>query len=117
MAVDRLDDVDAGGGGYEVGELVLEAQRVEAVRRDAGDRRPARSTRASAAATPPRPRPTSWWFIASRQHDVGVRVEAPRQLLAVVLEVRLDRVATALERVLVALVAAAEALSNSSSDR
>ena len=83
----------------QLGELVLEPQRVEAVRRDAGDASPAPVMRASAAAMPPRPRPTSWWFIASRQHDVGVRVEARGELLAVVLEVRLDRVAAAVERV------------------
>ena len=46
----------------------------------------------------------------ARQHDVGVRVEAAGQLLAVVLEVRLDRVLPARERVLVVLVAAVEPL-------
>ena len=42
------------------------------------------------------------------QDDVGVRVEAPGQLVAVVLQVGLDGVAPALERVLRALGAAAE---------
>ena len=46
----------------------------------------------------------------ARQHDVGVGVEAARELLAVVLEVRLDRVLPALERMLVVLVAAVEPL-------
>ena len=44
---------------------LLQPQRVEPVGVDAGDQRCAAVTRASAAATPPRPRPTSWGFIAS----------------------------------------------------
>ena len=44
------------------------------------------------------------------EHDVAVGVEAPGELRALVLEVALDRVPPARERVLVALAAAAEAL-------
>ena len=43
-----------------------------------------------------------------RQHEVGVGVEAPHQLVAVVVEVGLDRVATAGERFLALLVVAPE---------
>ena len=58
---------------------------------------------------PPRLAPDVVVVHRLRQRDVGVRVEAGRELLAVVLEVRLDRVATTVERLLVALAAATEA--------
>ena len=53
------------GGALDAGrEPFLLRERVEPVAVDAGDDR-AGGDRASAASTPPRPRPTSWPFIAS----------------------------------------------------
>ena len=57
----------------------------EGRRRDAG----------SASSTPPRSRPTSCEFIASTRRDVRVRVEPAREPVAVEVEVRLDREASA----------------------
>ena len=101
--------VDAGRTGDELGELLLEPQRVEPVRRDAGERHRAGDAGERGADTAA---PATDVVVVHRlrQRDVGVGVEARRQLLAVVLEVRLDRVAAAVERLLVALAAAPEAL-------
>ena len=46
-------------------QLLLLRQRVETVRHDAGHRHLGADACPSARAIPPRPRPTSWWFMAS----------------------------------------------------
>src|SRR5690349_21909441 len=107
VARDRLDHLDGARAGDELDQLVLEPQRIETIRGDPGDgdlRADARErggdTTASAADV----------VVVHRlaQHDVGVGVEAARELPTVVLEVRLDRVPTAGERVLVPLVTTPE---------
>src|SRR3954470_5784066 len=103
VARDRLDHLDPGVPGDPGCELVLQPQGVEPVGRDPADRDlagDARQRGGDAAA----PASDVVMVHRPRQGDVRVRVEAPRELLAVVLEVRLDRVAAAVEGLLVPLV-------------
>ena len=109
----RLDDAQGRAPGKVPDELLLLGERVEAVRRDArhDGLRPHPPQRLGDAA----PAPADVVMVHRlAERDVGVRVEALRQLLPLVLQVRLDGVAPALERLLLPLGLATEAPSNSS---
>ena len=71
-------------------DLPLLVGRVEDVAADADRQRRAPGCGPSPRSRPPRPRPTSCRSIALVEQQVAVGVEAPDQLVAVVLEVALD---------------------------
>ena len=109
MSGEGLDDRDPGSTGEMARQLLLERQRVEPVRRDAGHGHvgPHRAERRFHAASA-----SAHVMVVHRltQDDVAVRIEPFRQLLTVMLQVGLDRVAATLQRVLFALALPAEAL-------
>jgi hypothetical protein len=109
MAGDRVHDRHALVARDEIGELVLEPEGVEAVARDAGDRDFGSDTGKRFGNAAPAP-PDVVVVHRLRKHDVRVGVEPPGELVAVILEVRLDRVVPAFERMLVVLVAAVKPL-------
>ena len=92
----------------ERGQLVLGAPAGRGGPSDAGDRDLGAYTVARARGHATAAPPDVVVVHGLAQHDVGVGVEASEQLVPVVLEVRLDGVATALKRLLGALGVAAE---------